>query len=172
MLTLMNPGSKTAQRKFGKIRVLIADDHVTVLEGLSAIIGRQSDMKIVAQASDGREAVDLWNKNLPDIALLDLRMPTLDGTGAIIEIRRSFPDARIIALTTYDTDNEISQAIAAGAKGYLLKDAPIETLLQWIRNVNKGETCIPAGIVSKLAASMSREVLERILHFSGGEIGA
>src|SRR6266478_2712309 len=103
-----------------KIRVLIADDHVTVLEGLAAIIGRQPDMKVVAEAANGREAVDLWQRHRPDVTLLDLRMPTLDGVGAIEEIRKEDTSARIILLTTYDTDNEIYRAIKAGAKGYLL----------------------------------------------------
>src|SRR6516165_7926538 len=88
-----------------RIRVLIADDHVTVLEGLAAIIGRQADMKVVAQAGNGREAVDLWQKHRPDVTLLDLRMPTLDGVGAIDEIRRQNASARIIVLTTFDADN-------------------------------------------------------------------
>src|SRR5215831_6857577 len=90
--------------KADKIRVLIADDHVTVLEGLAAIISRQPDMKVVAEAADGREAVDLWQKHRPDVGLLDLRMPNLDGVRAIDEIRRQNVTARIIVLTTFDTD--------------------------------------------------------------------
>src|SRR6516162_10093305 len=88
-----------------RIRVLIADDHVTVLEGLAAIIGRQADMKVVAQAGDGREAVDLWQKHRPDVTLLDLRMPNLDGVAAMAEIRGLSALARIIVLTTFDSDN-------------------------------------------------------------------
>src|SRR5215467_14470326 len=99
-----------------RIRVLIADDHVTVLEGLAAIIGRQTDMEVVAEAANGREAVELWQQYRPDITLLDLRMPILDGVGAINEIRRQQPTGRIIVLTTFDSDNEIARAIKAGAK--------------------------------------------------------
>src|SRR6266481_8998537 len=88
-----------------KIRVLIADDHVTVREGLVAMIGRQPDMKVIGEAANGREAVDLWRKHRPDVALLDLRMPKLDGVGAIEEIHQMDTSARVIVLTTYDTDN-------------------------------------------------------------------
>ena len=142
-----------------RIRVLIADDHVTVLEGLAAIIGRQTDMKVVAEAANGREAVVLWQKHGPDVTLIDLRMPTLDGVGAIEEIRRLQASARIIVLTTFDSDNEISRAIKAGAKGYLLKDARREELLDCIRRVNSGETCVPSALAAKLAESMSSEPL-------------
>jgi len=142
-----------------KIRVLVADDHVTVLEGLAAIIGRQSDMIVVAQASNGREAVELWRKQRPDVALLDLRMPMLDGIGAIEEIRAQNDSARVIVLTTFDTDVDISKAIKSGAKGYLLKDAPREELLACIRTVHSGETTIPPSLVSKLAAGISSEPL-------------
>src|SRR5258706_15865711 len=135
-----------------KIRVLIADDHTTVLAGLEAILGMQPDMIVVAEGTNGREAVDLWRKHSPDVTLLDLRMPKLDGVGVIDEIRREDPSARIIMLTTYDTDNEIYRAVKAGAKGYLLKDARREELLDCIRKVNRGETSIPQALVEKLAA--------------------
>lgn len=142
-----------------KIRVLIADDHITVLEGLAAIISRQPDMVVVAEASDGRQVVELWRKNRPDVALIDLRMPALDGAAAIEEIRRDDPSARFIILTTFDTDNDLLNAVKAGAKGYLLKDSRREELLDCIRRVNSGETCLPASLVQKLAASLSREAL-------------
>jgi DNA-binding NarL/FixJ family response regulator len=142
-----------------KIRILIADDHTTVLAGLASIIGMQPDMLVVAEAVNGREAVDLWQKHRPDVTLLDLRMPKLDGVSVIDEIRQHNASARIIMLTTYDTDNEIYRAIKAGAKGYLLKDARREELLDCIRKVNRGDTCIPQALVEKLAAGMSSETL-------------
>ncbi len=148
-----------------KIRVLIADDHTTVLAGLASIIGMQPDMLVVAEAANGRQAVDLWWKQRPDVTLLDLRMPMLDGVGVIDEIRKEDTSARIIMLTTYDTDNEIYRAIKAGAKGYLLKDARREELLECIRKVNRGETSIPQALVEKLAAGMSSETL------TGRELG-
>jgi len=141
------------------IRVLIADDHVTVREGLAAIIHRQPDMTVVAEADTGKSAVTLWRSERPDVTLLDLRMPVLDGVGAIEQIRGEDPLARIVVLTTFDTDNEVSQAIRAGARGYILKDAQREELLNTIRRVHAGETCIPPALVAKLAAGMSSEVL-------------
>ena len=148
-----------------KIRLLIADDHMTVVAGLASIIGMQRDMIVVAEAANGRQAVDLWRKHHPDVTLLDLRMPKLDGVGVIDEIRKEDTSARIIILTTYDTDNEIYRAIKAGAKGYLLKDARREELLDCIRKVNRGDTCIPQELVQKLAAGMSGEIL------TGRELG-
>ena len=123
----------TAQQSPVRIRVLIADDHVTVREGLAAIIGRQPDMVVIAEADNGRDCVERWLESRPDVALLDLRMPILDGVGAIEEIRREDASARLIILTTFDTDNDISRAILAGAKGYMLKDAQREELLDCIR---------------------------------------
>ena len=142
-----------------KIRVLIADDHVTVLEGLAAIIGRQPDMMVVAEAADGQQAVELWAKHRPDVSLLDLRMPNLDGAGVIERIRDQDAAARVIVLTTYDTDTEILRAVKAGTKAYLLKDARREELLDCIRRVNRGETCIPQSLVEKLATGLTSELL-------------
>jgi two-component system NarL family response regulator len=150
---------KSSAVQTDKIRVLIADDHVTVLEGLAAIIGRQPDMMVVAEAADGQEAVDLWTEHRPDVTLLDLRMPTLDGVGVIENIRKQDASARVIVLTTYDSDTEILRAIKAGTKAYLLKDARREELLDCIRRVNRGETCIPASLAEKLAAGLSSESL-------------
>jgi DNA-binding NarL/FixJ family response regulator len=157
----MRAGSQ-AESRIGepdKIRVLIADDHVTVLEGLAAIIGRQPDMVVVAEAADGQEAIDLWTKNHPDVTLLDLRMPKLDGVSVIEKIRQQDALARVIVLTTYDTDSEILRAIKAGTRAYLLKDARREQLLDCIRRVDRGETCIPASLVEKVAAGLSSESL-------------
>jgi two-component system NarL family response regulator len=155
----MRNASQRSKTDSGRIRVLVADDHVVVLEGLVAIIGRQSDMIVVAEAANGREAVDLWLKYRPDVTLLDLRMPVLDGVGAIKEIRRQENSARVIVLTTFDTDTDISTAITAGAKAYLLKDAPREELLECIRKVHSGETVIPSSLLTKLTTSLSSESL-------------
>ena len=142
-----------------RIRVLIADDHVTVREGLAAIIGRQSDMQVVGEAANGRDAVQLWREHRPHVTLLDLRMPELDGVGAITEIRALEPDARIIMLTTFDTDTDVARAVGAGARGYLLKDAQRDELLDSIRKVHAGETVIPSALVAKLAAGMRNDAL-------------
>jgi len=142
-----------------KIRILIADDHITVLAGLASILGMQPDMVVVAEASNGKEAVDLWRKHSPGVTLLDLRMPEMDGVSALNEIRRQDPTARIIVLTTCNTDGDICRAVKAGAKGYLLKDSSRVELLDCIRKVSVGETCIPQALVSKLAEGMSSEIL-------------
>jgi len=141
------------------IRILIADDHSVVREGLVSLVKRKSDMTVVAEASNGREAVDLWKENRPDVALLDLRMPELDGVGAITQIREIDPSAHIVVLTTFDGDEDIYRAIKAGAKGYLLKDVAREALMECIRKVHAGETCIPPSLAAKLAERVSGEAL-------------
>ena len=144
-----------------KIRILIADDHTSVLAGLSSIIGMQPDMVVVAEAENGRQAVELWHQQRPDVTLLDLRMPVLDGVGVLDELRQQEICAKFVILTTYDSDNDIYRAIKAGAKGYLLKDARREVLLDCIRKVSRGETCIPPALVEKLASGMRGEALTR-----------
>jgi DNA-binding NarL/FixJ family response regulator len=164
-----------------KIEVLIADDHTTFLAGLSSIIDMERDMIVVAQATDGRQAVDLWRKYRPSVTLLDLRMPVMDGVAAIDEIRREDESARIVVLTTYDGNNDIYRAIKAGTQGYLLKDAMREELLDCIRKVNSGETCIPQALMQKLMTEIRSEPLtdreEEVLQLlargkSNREIGA
>ena len=115
---------KVRAAKKPRITVLIADDHSVVREGLVSLISRKADMAVIGEAANGREAVDLWKQHRPNVTLLDLRMPELDGVGAIKEIRSGNEKARIIVLTTFDGDEDIYRAIQAGAKGYLLKDAP------------------------------------------------
>jgi DNA-binding NarL/FixJ family response regulator len=141
------------------IRVLIADDHTVVREGLVSLVKRKSDLAVVAEASDGRQAVELWKRHHPDVLLLDLRMPELDGLGAINEIRQFDENARIIVLTTFDGDEYIYRAIKAGAKAYLLKDTGREALIECIRRVHGGETCIPPTLAAKLAGRISGEAL-------------
>src|ERR1043165_7390242 len=111
------------------IRILIADDHPVVRQGLAAMIEREPDMTVLGQVGNGREAVELFREHRPEITLMDLRMPEMDGVAAIATIREDAPAARIIVLTTYDRDEDIFRALHAGAKGYLLKDAPREDLL-------------------------------------------
>ena len=142
-----------------KIEVLIADDHSTFLAGLTSIIDMEDDMIVVAQAANGRQAVDLWRKHRPTVTLLDLRMPVLDGVGAINAIRQEDDSAQIVVLTTYDSDNEIYRAIKAGTKGYLLKDARREELLDCIRKVSTGATCLPQALMQKLITGIRSEPL-------------
>ena len=142
-----------------KIEVLIADDHSTFLAGLTSIIDMEDDMIVVAQAANGRQAVDLWRKHRPTVTLLDLRMPVLDGVGAINAIRQEDDSAQTVVLTTYDSDNEIYRAIKAGTKGYLLKDARREELLDCIRKVSTGATCLPQALMQKLITGIRSEPL-------------
>src|ERR1700752_1957273 len=152
---------KKDEKKKTSIRILIADDHTVVREGLVSLVKRKPDMSVVAEATNGREAVDLWKQHRPDVTLLDLRMPELDGVGAIKQIRAGDEDARIIVLTTFDGDEDIYRAIQAGAKGYLLKDVPREALMDSIRPVYAGETSLPMHLVAKLAERVSGDTLSK-----------
>jgi DNA-binding NarL/FixJ family response regulator len=134
-----------------KLRVLIADDHAVVREGLAAILNRQPDLEVVAEASDGLEALSEWRRLRPDLCLLDLRMPGLDAIGVIEHMRREDPNARAVVLTTYDNDEGIYQSVRVGARGYLLKDCHREALLDCLRRVAAGEICLPAEVAAKLA---------------------
>ena len=154
-----------------RIRILIVDDHFVVRTGLAAVISTQPDMEVVGEAVDGRQAVDQFRKHNPDITLMDLRMPDMNGVQAITAIRREFPEARFIVLTTYDGDEDIYRALQAGARGYLLKDMLREGLIEAIRAVHSGQRRIPAEVANRLADRKTRteltsremEVLELIV---------
>jgi two-component system NarL family response regulator len=150
---------KKPRAKKERIRILIADDHSVVREGLVSLVKRKSDMVVVAEASNGREAVQLWKEHRPDVTLLDLRMPELDGVGAIKEIRELDENAHIVVLTTYDGDEDIYRAIKAGAKAYLLKDTARDALVETVRRVHAGETYLPPQLAAKLAERVSGEAL-------------
>ena len=141
------------------IRVLAADDHPMVRAGLSAVIGAEPDMEFVSEASNGQEAVALYREHQPDVVLMDLRMPGGDGLTATRAILAEFPAARIVVLTTYDGDEDIHRALAAGAKGYLLKDMLRTQVLQTIRAVHGGSRVIPAEVAARLAEHVPRTQL-------------
>ena len=138
------------------IRILVAEDHLVARVGVSTIVNMQPDMTVVAEASNGLQAVELYRKHLPDVALLDMRMPIMSGVEAATAIRAEFPNARMIALTTYGGDEDIRRALAAGIQAYLTKDVLHDELLKAIRAVHTGQTYLPAGVAAALAAQMPR----------------
>jgi two-component system, NarL family, response regulator len=142
-----------------RTRVLVADDHPVVRAGLSAVIAQQSDLELVAEAENGSRAVALFREQRPDVALMDLRMPLMDGVEAIRAITTEFPDARILALTTYEGDADIRRALEAGACGYLLKDMLLTEVLTAVRAVQRGEQVIPIAVAARLAEFPERSEL-------------
>lgn len=132
------------------IRVLCADDHPLVRKGIASILANETDTRLVAEASNGREAVELFRAHRPDVVLMDLHMPELDGVSATKAILQEFPDARIIALTSYDGDQEIYRALDAGIRGYLLKEMVHTEVLRAIRRVHAGKRLIPPEISERL----------------------
>lgn len=141
------------------IRVLVAEDHNVVRDGLVAIIAQEKDMLVVAEAGDGKQAVECWKRHRPDVTLMDLKMPESDGVNAIYEIRAVDPKARIVVLTTFDGDEDIYRGMRAGAKSYLLKDVRREDLFHCIREVHAGGTFVPPAIAAKLAERLPADEL-------------
>lgn len=136
------------------IQIMVVDDHHIVRQGLVALISTLPDMKVVAEAADGLQAIELYRKHNPDVTLMDLRLPNKNGVDAITEIRRQHPGARIIVLTTFDGDEDIYRALQAGAKGYLLKGMNADELTEAIRSVHAGKSRIPAFVAERLAERM------------------
>jgi len=133
-----------------EIRILIVDDHEMVRNGLSVMMEREADFTVVGEAQNGKEAVEMVDKLHPDVVLMDLRMPEMDGVEAMRQIRATQDDVKFLVLTTYDSDEYIFDAIEAGAKGYLLKDASREELFRAVRTVHRGESLIEPGVVSRV----------------------
>jgi DNA-binding NarL/FixJ family response regulator len=141
------------------IRVLVADDHPVVRDGLAAVLNTKSFLEVVAQASNGKEVVEQFRLHQPDVAIVDLRMPKMDGVTAISTIRTEFPDACFIMLTIYDGDEAIFQGFRAGAKAYLLKDTPCDEIAEVIQAVYEGQRYVPTHVGEKLAVRMERPCL-------------
>jgi len=139
-----------------RIRILVAEDHLVARVGVTTIVNMQPDMMVVAEASNGQQAVEMYRQFAPDVALLDMRMPILDGVAAAKAIRTEFPGARMIALTTYGGDEDIRRALAAGVQAYLTKDVLHDELLKAIRAVHAGHTYLPSAVAAALAAQMPR----------------
>src|SRR5277367_6224004 len=134
-----------------EILVLCVDDHPLVRKGIASILANETDMRLVGEAGNGREAVDLFRQYHPDVTLMDLRMPGMDGVQATQAIRKEFPEARIIALTSYDGDQDIYRALEAGVRGYMLKEMVHTEVLRAIRTVHSGKRLMPAEVAERLS---------------------
>jgi DNA-binding NarL/FixJ family response regulator len=139
-----------------QIRILIVDDHPVVREGLAGMISTQADMDVVGEAGNGLEGVKLAHSLAPDLILMDLQMPNLDGAAAIRQIRKELPDCRILVLTAFDTDERILHSIEAGAQGYLLKGAPRDDLFRAIRVVAEGGSLLQPSVAAKLLSRVGQ----------------
>jgi DNA-binding NarL/FixJ family response regulator len=156
-----------------RIRVLCVDDHPLLREGIAAMINNQPDMVLIAEASDGTDAIKKFKELRPDVTLMDLRLPDMSGVDSLIAIRADAPEARIIMLTTFEGDVEIQRALEAGARAYMLKSMPPKDIIDVIRQVHAGKKRIPTEIATHLAEHMSDEALtgreiDVLKHIAGG----
>jgi DNA-binding NarL/FixJ family response regulator len=142
-----------------RIRILTVDDHPLILEGIASVLQRQTDMELVGEASDGFQAIEAFGKLRPDVALIDLQMPGMNGIDTIIAILEKWPGARCVVLTTYAGDVQATRALKAGAKGYLLKSMLRKDLVDTIRTVHSGKSRIPAEIATELASHLTSDAL-------------
>lgn len=149
-------------KKQSSIGVLLVDDHPAFRKGMAALIESEPDLEVVAEAGDGLQALEMFRRKKPDVVLMDLRLPDMGGVEATIAIRKEFPDARIIVLTTFDLDEDIYRAIQSGAKSYLLKDTPDEQLADTIRAVHAGKQPLLPKVAERLAERQQRaEISQR-----------
>jgi len=156
-----------------KIRVFSVDDHPLLREGIAAIINNEVDMEMAAQAETGRDAIRQYREHLPDVTLMDLRLPDISGIDAMIAIRNEFRDARIVMLTTFEGDVEMQRALIAGARGYVLKNMPPQELVTVVRHVHAGKKRIPPEVAARLAEHVTDESLtgrerEVLVHVAAG----
>ena len=151
------------------IRILLVDDHPAFRKGLAALIDTEADLEVIAECGDGNEAIQSYRRHRPDITLMDLRLPGMGGVEATIAIRKEFPDARVIVVTTFDMDEDIYRAMESGAKSYLLKDTPMDEFAKTIRAVHAGEERLAPKLAERLAVRQKRPELSQremeVLHF-------
>ncbi|WP_199422658.1 response regulator [Actinotalea solisilvae] len=140
----------------GTVRLLVADDHPVVRAGIVGLLAGEDDLEVVGEASDGAQAVELADALRPDVVLMDLRMPVLDGAGATQQVVSRFPGVRVVVLTTYETDADILRAVEAGATGYLLKDTPRDDLVEAVRAAARGETVLAPSVARRLVQQVRR----------------
>ena len=143
-------------KKLNEITVMLVDDHPAFRKGMVALIESEPDLRVVAEAGDGSHALAIYRQHRPDVVLMDLRLPGMGGVEAILAIRKEFPDARVIVLTTFDMDEDIFRAIQSGAKSYLLKDTPEDELARTIRAVHAGQEILPRKVAERLAVRQQR----------------
>jgi two-component system NarL family response regulator len=151
--------SSKSSSKSSKIRLLVVDDHFVVRLGLTSALNLEPDMQVVAEASDGRQAIELFRKHKPDITVMDYQLPELTGAEATAEIAREFPEARVIVLSVYKAEEDVHRAVQAGASAYLPKSSEPEELIEAIRTVHAGGRYFPAAIANVLAGRASRDPL-------------
>jgi DNA-binding NarL/FixJ family response regulator len=155
-----------------KIRIICADDHPLVRKGLAAIIAQEADLELVAEAQNGREAIELYRRLQPEVLLMDLRMPELDGITATRTILAEFPEAKILALTSYDGDQDLYQALEAGVRGYLLKETLHAEIINAIRNVQAGRKLVPSDMAPRdepsLRSALTPREIEVLKHVAQG----
>lgn len=142
-----------------KTRVILADDHPVVREGLVTIINQQADMQVVAEAGDGETAITLYEQHVPDVMVLDLRMPRCDGLAVVERLLAVYPDARLLIMTTYDDDEDIFRCLTLGAQGYLLKDAPRQEILAAIRAVSRDQSYTSPSVAAKAVSRATKPSL-------------
>lgn len=142
-----------------KLTVMVVDDHAIVREGLAALINRQSDMEVIAEAGNGRQALEKFVERRPDVALLDIRMPVMDGIAAVSAILQRDASAQLVVVTSYPGEEDVYRALRAGARGYVLKDSSVDELINCIRAVAAGETWVPSQVGAKLAKRLAYEPL-------------
>ena len=153
------------------IRILVADDHPVVRDGLVLMLGTQPDFDVVAEASDGKQVIQLAKQHFPDVILLDLEMPELDGVEALELLRQECPDIRVLVFTAFDTDERIVGAVKAGAKGYLLKGAPRKEVFNAIRVISAGGSLLQPVVASKLMRHMSNQTNDEMVESLTGREG-